>query len=231
VALVGVIPAAGSAARLGSIGCSKEVLPVGGRPVIDYLVERLRLAGCDEIRLVTRTDKEDVIERARELGLRVIFARPTTAAESVASAVDALVASDVVLLGFPDTIWEPADGFVRLLAKLEDELAAVLGLFRTGDLERSDVVSLDADGLVTAVDVKPARPASVWIWGCAAVRAHALGGVGTAGELGRHFGALARRGPVRGVELSDRWVDVGTKAGLRRALRKYADAADPQAVP
>jgi glucose-1-phosphate thymidylyltransferase len=76
VGLVGVIPAAGSATRLGPLPSSKEVLPVGGRPVMDYLVERMRLADCDEIRLVTRTDKTDVIERARELKLRVILARP-----------------------------------------------------------------------------------------------------------------------------------------------------------
>ena len=201
---------------------------MGGRPVVDYLVERMRLADCDEIRLVTRKDKTDVIERARELKLRVILARPRTVAESVAIGLDALTAGDVVLLGFPDSIWEPPDGFVRLVGELEDQLAAVLGLFRTPDLQRSDVVSLDADGLVTAVDVKPARPASEWIWGCAAARAPSLANLAAAGELGRHFDSLARRRLVRGVQLSDSWLDIGTKAALRRALSTHAIAADPR---
>ena len=229
MALVGVIPAAGSATRLGPLPSSKEVLPVGGRPVMDYLVARMRTAGCDEIRVVTRADKADVVERAEELGLRVVFADPASAAESVASGLDALTAADVVLLGFPDSIWEPADGFLRLLEALDSERSVVLGLFRTADLERSDVVSLDAYGVVTAVDVKPRRPASEWIWGCAAARAGALADVAAAGELGLHFGSLARRGLVRGVQLSDRWVDVGTAAGLRRAQTTYAVTADPPA--
>jgi glucose-1-phosphate thymidylyltransferase len=228
VALIGVIPAAGSARRLGPLPSSKEVLPVGGRPVMDYLVERMRIAGCDEIRVVTRPDKADVVERTSELGLRVVLADPPTAAESVAWGLEALTADDVVLLGFPDSIWEPADGYVRLLDALDGGLAAVLGLFRTEDLERSDVVSLDGEGAVTTVDVKPRRPASKWIWGCAAARPPALVDLAAAGELGRHFGSLARRGLVRGVQLSDHWVDVGTRAGLRRARRTYSATADPR---
>ena len=193
---------------------------------MDYLVERMRIAGCDEIRVVTRPDKTDVVERTSELGLRVVLADPPRAAESVACGLEALTADDVVLLGFPDSIWEPANGFVRLVDALDGGLAAVLGLFRTADLKRSDVVSLDEEGAVTAVDVKPRRPASKWIWGCAAARPPALVDLAAAGELGRHFGSLARRGLVRGVQLSDHWVDVGTRAGLRRALRTYSATAD-----
>ena len=228
MAVVGVIPAAGSAIRLGPLPSSKEVLSVGGRPVMDYLVERMRIAGCDEIRLVTRAEKADVVERADKLGLLVLLADPPTAAESVAFGVEGLAAQDIVLLGFPDSIWEPADGFVRLLDALEDEVAVVLGLFRTSDLERSDVVSTDEDGRVTAVDVKPQKPMSEWIWGCAAARAPAFADVAASGELGRHFGSLARGGLVRGVRLSDRWVDVGTTAGLSRALQTYAATGDPR---
>ena len=43
---------------------------VGGRPVIDFLIERLWLGGCEEIRVVTRPEKRDVIEYARVLGRR-----------------------------------------------------------------------------------------------------------------------------------------------------------------
>jgi glucose-1-phosphate thymidylyltransferase len=191
---------------------------VRGRPVMDYLVERLVAAGCDEIRVVTRPDKDDVADRARVLGLRAILASPETPAESIALGAEGLRPDDVVLLGFPDTIWEPVDGFARLVPEL-DGAAVALGLFRTPDLARSDVVALDEGGRITAVAIKPAQPASEWIWGCAAVRASALDGLAAAGEIGAHFDALARRAVVRGVRLSDEWVDVGTPEGLRRALR------------
>ena len=37
----------------------------------------------------------------------------------------------MVLFGFPDTIWEPVDGFQHLVAELGE---VVLGLFRCRDL-------------------------------------------------------------------------------------------------
>lgn len=228
MALVGVIPAAGSATRLQPLQSSKEVIPVRGRPVMDYLVERLRRADCDEIRLVTRPDKGDVAAHAEALGLSVLLATPATAAESVAFGVAGLDEDDVVLLGFPDTIWEPVGGFARLVNELDYGVDAVLGLFRTPDLERSDVVSLDPDGRVTAVAVKPARPTSEWIWGCAAVRAGALENLAAFGAVGYRFDELARRGVVRGLTLSDRWVDIGTAEGLQRTLANGEAPADQE---
>ena len=48
MAIVGLIPAAGYATRLaGSVTGSKEVQVVRGRPVMAYLVDRLRLGGED----------------------------------------------------------------------------------------------------------------------------------------------------------------------------------------
>jgi NDP-sugar pyrophosphorylase family protein len=73
---VGVIPAAGRAERLQPLPCSKEVYPVGGRPVMDYVVERLRAADCRELRFVTRPDKADVVEHARELRAEVVMGEP-----------------------------------------------------------------------------------------------------------------------------------------------------------
>ena len=55
--VVGIVPAAGYATRLQPLDCSKEVVPVGGRPVLGYLVERMRAGGASEIRVVTRAEK------------------------------------------------------------------------------------------------------------------------------------------------------------------------------
>ncbi len=205
------------------------MIPVNGRRVMDYLVDRMRAAEAGEIRLVTRPDKDDVASHARALGLRVILAAPQTAAESVAAGSAGLADDDVVLLGFPDTIWEPVDGFTRLLPQLTGSLAAVLGLFRTVDLRRSDVVCVDDGGLVREVAVKPDRPSSEWIWGCAAVRAWALAELTGADDLGRGFDALARRGLVAATSLSDQWVDIGTSEGLRRASANGNDPGDRNA--
>src|SRR5215211_2788599 len=88
--VVGVVPAAGHAVRLQPLPCSKEVLPVGGRPVLDYLVERMRVAPCDEVRVVTRPEKRDVAERARALGAHVVEGHPQSVADSLLLGMDGL---------------------------------------------------------------------------------------------------------------------------------------------
>lgn len=215
MAIVGVVPAAGYATRLAPLPCSKEVLPVLGRPVLEYVVERMRLAAA-EIRVVTRPEKEDVAEHARSRGAAVIEGRPASVAESVRLGCGGLSPDDVVLLGFPDSLWEPEDGFVQLVDALDDVYHVALGCFRSRELERSDVVVADDRGRVRAVQVKPDRPASDLVWGCAAARAHALAGLAEVDEPGRLFDRLARRGLVRALVFPGEFVDIGIPEALRR---------------
>jgi glucose-1-phosphate thymidylyltransferase len=196
---------------------------------MDYVVERMRLAGCSEIRIVTRPEKRDVIRRALALGAVVIEEYPESAAASLARGVAGGSPHTVVLFGFPDTIWQPDDGFSRLLARLDEGCDVVLGLFRTRDVSRSDIVTLGEGGLVKSISVKPQKPASNLIWGCGAARAHALSGLKEAGEPGRHFDVLCRRQPVFGVELSDKWIDIGTKEALARARAEISLTASSRA--
>lgn len=213
MSVVGLIPAAGLAERLQPLEGSKEMLSVGGRPVMDALVERMREA-ADEIVVVTRPEKHDVIEHSRALGLRVVEGEPSSVSESL---LLGLGRADTVLVGFPDTIWEPVDGFVRLVAALE-EADVALGVFESQEPERSDVVALDGVR-VEAVDVKPDRPRSTLIWGCAAARADALAGLARHDQPGLLFDELAREGRVRAVRFAGAMIDIGTPEALARARR------------
>ena len=126
--------------------------------------------------------------------------------------------ADEVLFGFPDTLWEPRDGFVRVLAALRAGADVALGLFEAEELQRSDVVGLGPGDAVLEIAVKPARPASELIWGCAATRVEVLAGLARVPEPGVLFDDLVRRGrPVQGVRLSAEWLDIGTPDALRRA--------------
>ena len=217
--VVGVVPAAGRALRLQPLPCSKEVLRVGGRPVLDYLVERMRAAPCDELRVVTRPEKQDVVERASELGALVVEGHPPSVADSLLLGMEGLAPDDIVLFGFPDSIWEPVDGFAYLLAALGDD-EVVLGLFSAQDLERSDVVVLDQHGRAAEVHVKPEHPPSNLVWGCLAGRVAALEGVRAHNEPGAHLDGLAREGRLQAVSFETEFVDIGTP----QALLRYTDA-------
>ncbi len=220
--IVGIVPAAGHATRLQPLAGSKEMLRVDGRPLADHLIERLRRAPCDEIRVVTRPDKGDLVAHVQELGLVPVLAWPANVTESLGAGLDGLSEDDLVCFGFPDTIWEPVDGFAQLLARLTGEVKLVLGLFRGADLQRCDVVTLEGEHVI-AVDVKPSRPRSPWIWGCGAATVRVLRGLDDP-EPGVSFDRLCRECPglVAGVPLANAFEDLGT----REALEAYRATQD-----
>jgi glucose-1-phosphate thymidylyltransferase len=218
-AIAGVIAAAGYATRLQPLSCSKEMLPINGRPVMDYVIDRMRIAGCTEVRVVTRPEKTDVIAHADEIGATVILAHPKTPGESFVVGMAGLAPEDIVLIGWPDTLWEPEDGYVPLVQAVEEGREIALGLFETPDLERSDVLSFDDSGRITGIHIKPANPPSSWIWGCAAARVRALAGLEGEEWPGSFFNSLCDNGiDLYAVPLSDVWLDIGTKEALEQAL-------------
>jgi glucose-1-phosphate thymidylyltransferase len=235
MAVVGIVPAAGYATRLQPLDFSKEVYPIGGRPVMDYLIERMRAGGCSELRVVTRPEKRDVAEHARRHRATVIEAHPETLAQSFLTGLQGLSDDDVVLLGFPDSIWDPVDGYARVLPLLERGWQVALGLFRAHDprdLTRYEVVTFDDEtGRVADIAFKPERPSSEWIWGCAVSRPALLRALEHESEPGHLFGSLARQGVVGGVRLPGTYLDMGTPQALAEALSVKPSSGETRLSP
>ena len=215
--MIGVVPAAGYATRLGALPCSKELLEIGGEPVIERIVRRLEVGGCSRIRVVTRPEKEDVRVYAEARGLELVLARPPHVGASVAAAIAGCDDGALVALGFPDTLWEPLDGFVTLREAVAGSIDVVLGLFDTPDAARSDVVVLDDDGGLVDILVKPENPPSKLIWGCLVARAGALAGIGHVSWPSELVRPLIARKRVAACYLSSEWLDIGTPEALVRA--------------
>ena len=211
--LVGIVPAAGYATRLQPLAGSKEVLPIAGKPVMDHLIERMRRAGCDDIRVVTRPEKQDVISHSDSHGIKVVLGYPRSVSESILAGLGGTHPDDVVLFGFPDTIWQPLDGFVHLLNAL-DGFDVALGLFRWAESYRSDVVDFTDSGLVVSIKVRPEIPTSDWIWGMAVARRRALRALSTTPEPGAVFDSMCLSHLVVGVPMSGPFVDLGTPDAL-----------------
>lgn len=214
--ILGVIPAAGHATRLQPLSASKEMLMVRGRPVIAHLVERMRVAPCDAMRVVTRSDKADLRTWCGSQDIDVVLGRPAHVGASVQLGLIGAEEYDVVLVGFPDTVWGPADAFGRMLDLLDDGIDVVLGLFGSDEPERGDVVAVDNEGRVSEVQPKPPHPRSRLIWGCLAARRSALGGIGDEPEPGMWINRRLAHMPTRAVYLSDDFVDIGTPDSLGR---------------
>jgi len=168
--LVGLVPAAGRARRLGALPCSKEVLPVGFRSTPDGMVVRvacdclldaLSAAGAARAYVVLRDDKADV---ARHLGTGerwdlplayVSLSESTSLPESLDRAYP-FVRGARVALGFPDVQLGPADALARVAARQAETGADLaLGLFPTERPETTDMVEVDGEGRVTRIEVRP----------------------------------------------------------------------------
>lgn len=226
MAIVGIVPAAGYAVRLQPLDRSKELLEIAGRPVIDYLVERMGAGGAEEIRVVTRPEKEDIVSYAQGIGAAVVLAHPPTINDSFVAGLSGLRPEDIALLGFPDSLWQPPDGYRTLVDAVGGGSEMALGLFEAPGVIGSDYLRLDDSGGIADIEIKPLHPASDWIWGCAAARVRSLEGLEQEEWPSAHVNRLLRRKElVKGIPLSAEYIDIGTPASLRQATAAWQPAS------
>lgn len=221
MAIVGLVPAAGHGVRLaGSVEGSKETQPVRGRPVMSYLLDRLRLGGAMRVIVTTRPEKVDVAEVARAAGADVVMGHPATVGASLLLAAERCGPDDIALFGFPDSIWTPADGFLPLVDMIRAGETLALGVFETAHPERSDVTVIGRDGRLERLDIKPERPTASLIWAAGASRVATLRTLLAEAEPSDAIQRLTAVTPIATVRLG-RVLDIGTPDGLR------AVATDP----
>lgn len=219
MALVAIVPAAGYGTRLARRHGSKEMLVLGGRPLIEHVIRRMQIGAVSTVRVVTRPEKVDLVTYATRAGFEVILGHPSTLAASLRLGMAGLARDDVVVCGFPDSIWSPLDGCVQLLSLHRthpDDIA--LGLFEADELQRMEAVHSGEDGRVSAIEFRPKTPTTRWMWGCMAARVATLHGMQDYAEPGHFLDAQARAARVWAVRLG-RYVDVGTPPALSAARR------------
>ena len=76
-------------------------------------------------------------------------------------------------LVFPDILFEPEDGFVRLLARrLETGSDIILGLFPANHPSKEDTIDFDTNGIVRDITLRPSESTLRYTWGIAVWRPH-----------------------------------------------------------
>lgn len=261
-ALIGLVPAAGSATRLPSTPCSKEIYPIGFRAradgsdlrskaVCEYLLEALYLGGVGRVLVVIRSGKWDIpayLGDGNELGLDLAYL-VVDESSGVPFTVDQaypFLGEELVLFGFPDILFEPADAFIHLVGRQrQTDADIVLGLFPAHDSEKYDMVSVDEAGAATAIVIKPTETdlPHAWIiavWtrafteflherqALSVVRPSSDPAIQTESEvhIGQVIDAAIRAGlKVQTVEFPEgRYLDVGTPQDLAYAVRGWEPA-------
>lgn len=233
----GIVPAAGVGSRIQPLAFSKELLPVGShfeagverpRAVSEYLIERMVLAGATNICFVVSPGKADIMEYfgANAGTAHLCYTvQPQVAGlcDAIFRALPLIRPSDEVVVGLPDTIWFPEDGFRRLPA---GKLAFLL--FPVSHPERFDSLISDAQGNVLRIDVKDPNAESRWIWGAFRMPGSVFRELfdlwSQPGRGDEYVGTLvnaylANGGKAVGVRAGTAYVDVGTVHGYREAVR------------
>lgn len=231
----GIVPAAGAGSRIQPLAFSKELLPVGSRvvdgterprAVSEYLVERMILAGADRLCFVISPGKSDIVEYyGGEIGpASVCYAvqpRPAGLCDAIFRALPFVAPEEDVLVGLPDTVWFPADGYRALGAGLS------FLLFPVARPELFDAVVADEEGAVREIQVKAAAPSTRWVWGGFRLDGRLLAELHALwrerGRADPYVGTLvnawlARGGTARAVRAGEAYVDVGTLHGYHEAL-------------
>jgi glucose-1-phosphate thymidylyltransferase len=230
--IIGLVPAAGFATRMGELPCSKELLPIGWtpghdpsdreKPLAGYLLECLASGGVSRALVITREEKEDIPRRlgdGSEWGLELdyLFVGPTRSTVETLDAAYERVRDSVVALGYPDIVFRPADAYRQLAGTWGHGGADVaLGLFPGSQPERSDMVELGPAGGVRRIYVKQPDRGLTFTWSIA------LWGPRFTGYLHE----IARRTDERPRELHvGDVIQHAIDNGLRVVARAFADGA------
>lgn len=251
---VGIIPAAGIAARLRPSRYVKELLPVAylvdGQtsstlpvPVVSLSLAKLKTAGIEHC-IVTISDRKPELLRylgdGSEFGLHLAYVQqmaPTGLAAAVDLAYEWTPGRYGCLL-LPDTVIYPSDAMLRLRQTMERERPdLLLGVFPTAIPEQLGPVRFDDDGRVYEILDKPASTDLLNTWAMAIwspefsemLHGFVASFPDSSPVLGDVFNLAVERGmDVRAVWFPEgSFVDIGTVKGLTKMLEL---AATPELV-
>jgi glucose-1-phosphate thymidylyltransferase len=237
-----VILAAGYATRLYPLTLArpKALLPVGGRPIVEYVLEALAgIKGLDEIHLVSNSKFAGAFEEwAAGSGPDVsILDDGTSDEESRLGAIGDLdlaisqrsIDDDMLVVAGDNLFTESLAPFAEFG---REKKAPALGVYDVGDLDaikRYNALELDGDDRVTYFEEKPERPRST-LTGIALyfyprsslgrVREYLDGG-NNPDQPGRLVEWLYPRVPVYAWRVPGRWFDVGSAETLEDAERAF----------
>ncbi len=242
----GLILAAGYATRLRPLtdDLPKQLLPVGGRPMADWIVGKLdEVDDIDEVHLVTNARYAEQFERwAHGKNVRVHDDGTTSNDDRLGAIADVGFVAD-------RERWDGEDLFVIAGDNLFEfslvdyvafwrakEGASAIALYEHPVRELAShygVVEVDEDGRVTDFVEKPENPASNLIATAAYIydRSHLallrayLADGNPPDQPGNFIAWLHTRAPVYGYRFDGEWFDIGDSTQLREAdnrLRRRA---------
>jgi glucose-1-phosphate thymidylyltransferase len=243
-----LILAAGYATRLYplTLNKAKPLLEVGGKPIIEWLVDHLvELDNLGTIFIVTN-DKfakdfqnwaNDYQQKQPNARFKIVNDGSTSDANKLGAigdinlvlARESLMGSDLLVLAGDNLFSEPVRGFVEFARNTD----ATVALYDVGDIEaikKYATVTTDASGVITQFEEKPEKPTSTraaialyyYSRGVLPLFVTYLASGNNPDQPGRFLQWLYLRKPVKTFEIKGRWLDIGSKETLEAADKLFS---------
>lgn len=165
--IIGLIPMAGKASRLGKLPFSKELYPIeidqekSPKVVSSFLIESMKKAGVQNFHLVLRSGKWDIpsyFGSGTELDVNFCFhiAKYGYGVPFTINQAYPFIKNKTVFFGFPDILFEPKNAFNYLLNSLaKHDASVVLGSLPVKNHEKWDMIEIGKSGSVRKIHIKP----------------------------------------------------------------------------
>ena len=207
-----MIFAAGLGTRMGALTeeTPKPMLPLLGRPMVDYTIDHLRSAGMARVVANTHYLSDKIKPHLEQLGVTVLHEDPILETGGGLRAARDALASDPVVTINPDMVWIGPNPVSEITAAWRNEMQALLMLVPSPDGSETDNFSLEHGQI--------SRSGFFRYTGLQIVRTDRLDEIpDQVFSLNAYWDLLAKTGPLHGTVYSGQWRDIGTAEGLRQA--------------
>ena len=238
-----LILAAGYATRLYPLTLSKAkpLLVVGGKPIIEWLVDNLAgISDLETIYIVTndkfaadfQTWSQTYQKRHPEFKFKVVNDRSTSDDDKLGAIGDInfvvthenLSQSNLLIAAGDNLFTTPLGDFVEN-AKNTEVTVAVFDVGDTEAIKKYGNVTIDAEGIITRFEEKPKKPqgtlAAIALYyyspAILSLLKTYLAAGNNADQPGRFVQWLYTRKPVKTFEIKGQWLDIGSKETLKNA--------------
>ncbi len=165
-----VVLAAGRGKRMGELteDLPKPMLPIDGKPMLQYVLEHLSKAGVEQVALVVGYRRDAIIEHFRDFPLAITFLTqevPNGTASAAALARE-FAGADPFVLTFGDILCAPSE-YTGMADRMLPDIDGVIGVKWVDDPWRGAAVYTDEHRILTRIVEKPAPGSSTTNWNSA----------------------------------------------------------------